>query len=357
MGGSRRRVTVARYHGMTPPTTSPVHHPPAAASDAPGAAEIVFDNVTVRYPGRSAPAVNGLSLVIAAGEICVLVGPSGSGKTTALKLVNRLIPLTDGDIRLDGSSIGSANEVELRRRIGYVIQHVGLFPHLSVGENIAMAPKLLGWERARIKARVDELLTLVGLETNDTERYPAHLSGGQQQRVGLARALAADPLVMLMDEPFGAIDPITRSHLQDEFLRLHREVRKTVILVTHDIDEAIKMGDRIAILREGGTLEQYGAPDEILARPVSQFVERFVGDDRGLKRLALRTAAEVGLEPVSEAEFDGPTAPSTTTVRTLLSLMLTDGAREIGILGPDGRPMGKVSLEVISSLLRSGASS
>jgi osmoprotectant transport system ATP-binding protein len=294
--------------------------------------------------------------MIPAGEICVLVGPSGSGKTTALKLVNRLIPLTDGDIRLDGRSIRSANAVELRRRIGYVIQHVGLFPHLSVGENIAMAPKLLGWERARIKARVHELLTLVGLETNDAERYPAHLSGGQQQRVGLARALAADPLVMLMDEPFGAIDPITRSRLQDEFLRLHRDVKKTVILVTHDIDEAIKMGDRIAILREGGTLEQYGPPDEILAHPVSQFVERFVGNDRGLKRLSLRTAGDLGLEPLSETEFDGPTAPSTTTIRTLLSLMLTDGAREICIIGPDGRPAGKVSLEMISALLRSGTS-
>src|SRR3989440_1047110 len=244
------------------------------------AAEIVFRNVTKRYPGRRGAAVSDLSLVVPAGEICVLVGPSGGGKTTAMKMVNRLIEINEGDITIDGQSVRSLDVIELRRRIGYVIQHVGLFPHMSVAANISTVPKLLGWPKDRIRARVRELLELVGLDpAHDGERYPSQLSGGQQQRVGLARAMAADPAVMLMDEPFGALDPITRARLQDEFLRLHNELRKTVIFVTHDIDEAIKMGDRIAILREGGVLAQYDTPDAILADPVDDCVARFVGAD------------------------------------------------------------------------------
>jgi osmoprotectant transport system ATP-binding protein len=319
------------------------------------AAEIIFDHATKRYQGRSGPAVNDLSLKIPAGVICVLVGPSGSGKTTALKMVNRLIPLTSGDIRLDGRSIQSFDPVQLRRGIGYVIQHVGLFPHLTVGKNIAMTPKLLGWDRARIRKRTEDLLIQVGLEPSDATRYPSELSGGQRQRVGLARAMAADPPLMLMDEPFGAIDPIVRSRLQDEFLGLHRAVRKTVIFVTHDIDEAIKMGDRIAIFREGGMLEQYGPPDEILARPVSGFVERFVGSDRGLKRLALRKVSEVELDPVPPGPFFGPQCPDSKVLRDLLSEMLTEGAREVMVIDGGGHPRGVLSIDRISELLRTRA--
>src|SRR3954453_18276048 len=261
------------------------------------AAELVFDEATKGYPGREGAAVDHLSLTVPAGEICVLVGPSGGGKTTALKLVNRLIPLTSGDIRIDGTSILEQDVVQLRRSIGYVIQQVGLFPHMTVEANIGTVPRLYRRPRAWIKARSAELLELVGLDPSYAKQFPAQLSGGERQRVGLARALAANPPLMLMDEPFGAIDPITRSRLQDEFLRLHSELRKTVVFVTHDIDEAIKMGDRVAILRDGGVLAQYETPDAILARPVAGFGARFVGPGRGLKRLALRRVADLDLIP------------------------------------------------------------
>ncbi|MEA2268408.1 MAG: osmoprotectant transport system ATP-binding protein, partial [Solirubrobacteraceae bacterium] len=262
------------------------------------AAEIVFDHVTKRYPGQDRPAVDDLSLTIPAGEICVLIGPSGGGKTTAMKLVNRLIPITEGDITINGVSILQMDPVELRRGIGYVIQQIGLFPHMTIEANVATVPKLVGWDRQRTRARAHELLDLVGLDPDEyARRYPSQLSGGQRQRVGLARAMAADPPLMLMDEPFGAIDPITRERLQNDFLRLHREVRKTVIFVTHDIDEAIRMGDRIAILRQGGRLAQFDTPERILATPADEFVADFVGADRGLKRLGLRTLAEVELLP------------------------------------------------------------
>src|SRR5579871_441749 len=241
------------------------------------AAELVFDKATKVYAGREGAAVQELSLTVPAGEICVLVGPSGGGKTTALKLVNRLIPLTSGDIRIDGKSILDLNVTELRRGIGYVIQQVGLFPHYTVEGNIGVVPRLYGESRAFTKKRAAELLELVGLDQSYAGRFPAQLSGGERQRVGLARALAANPPLMLMDEPFGAIDPIVRSRLQDEFLRLQAELRKTVIFVTHDIDEAIKVGDRIAILREGGRLAQYDTPEAILSKPADQFVADFVG--------------------------------------------------------------------------------
>jgi osmoprotectant transport system ATP-binding protein len=318
----------------------------------PSAAEIVFDRATKRYPGRPQAAVSELSLTIPAGEICVLVGPSGGGKTTAMKMVNRLISISDGDITIDGTSVRSLNLTELRRGIGYVIQQVGLFPHMSVGANVATVPKLLGWKKQRIRDRVVELLELVGLEAADADRYPTQLSGGQRQRVGLARALAADPPLMLMDEPFGAIDPITRSRLQDEFLRLHREVGKTVIFVTHDIDEAIKMGSRIAILAEGGVLAQYDTPEEILAHPASEFVERFVGADRGLKRLALRRAGDVELDAVPDGPFAGPRCSTSTTLRDALSLMLTDGARQALVLDEFNLPLGILTLDCVSGLLR-----
>ena len=246
------------------------------------AVEIVFDHATKRYPGRAAPAVDDLTLSIPAGDICCLVGPSGGGKTTAMKLVNRLVELTSGDVRIDGQSVNALDETELRRGIGYVIQQVGLFPHMTIAENVATVPKLLGWSKQEITPRVDELLDLVDLPAKDyRSRYASQISGGERQRVGLARALAADPPVMLMDEPFGALDPITRTRLQKELLRIQDEVRKTIIFVTHDIDEAILIGNRIAILREGGVLVQYDTPDEILAHPADEFVARFVGAGPG----------------------------------------------------------------------------
>jgi osmoprotectant transport system ATP-binding protein len=295
-----------------------------------------------------------LSLAIPAGTFCVLVGPSGGGKTTALKMVNRLITFDEGDIRIDGRSVRELPAVELRRGIGYVIQQTGLFPHVTVADNIATVPRLLVWEKARIRARVAELLELVGLEAGDAKRYPAQLSGGQRQRVGLARALAADPPVLLMDEPFGALDPITRSRLQQELRRLHREVAKTVIFVTHDIDEAILMGDRIAILREGGRLAQYDTPDTILAHPADEFVERFIGEDRALRRLALRRVRDVPLGPLpAQVASHTATVAVTATVRNAVSLLLETGHGEVLVVGDDGAPVGVLTLERAEELLRS----
>ena len=284
---------------------------PPGPSSRPTAATLEFREATKRYPGQDEPAVNRLSLELPAGEICVLVGPSGCGKTTAMRMVNRMIDITDGDILLDGRSVKERQPAELRRDIGYAIQQIGLFPHLSVADNIATVPRLLGWDKARIRARVDELLELVSLDPHETrDRFPAQLSGGQRQRVGVARALAVDPPLMLMDEPFGAIDPINRERLQNEFLRLQQEIRKTIVFVTHDIDEAIKMGDHIAVLQKGGKLAQYAPPAELLMFPNGRFVEDFVGADRALKRLALQRVRDVDLwkaplvrvgEPVAEA--------------------------------------------------------
>jgi osmoprotectant transport system ATP-binding protein len=308
------------------------------------AAELVYDEATKRYPGRVDAAVDRLSLTVPAGEICVLVGPSGGGKTTALKLVNRLIPLTSGDIRVDGTSILDHDRAELRRSIGYVIQQVGLFPHMTVEGNIATVPRLLGWPRRRIRERVEELLSLVGLDPDgDRRRFPAQLSGGQRQRVGLARALAANPPLMLMDEPFGAIDPIVRGRLQDEFLRLQHDLRKTVVFVTHDVDEAIKVGDRIAILREGGRLAQYDTPERILEHPADDFVAEFVGRDRALKALALRTLGELPLRPV---DGDGlPRVSADTSIRDALSLLLAEQRDALVVMGPDGSPLGVATRE------------
>jgi osmoprotectant transport system ATP-binding protein len=299
------------------------------------AVDIVFDHATKRYPGRAAPAVDDLTLSIPAGEVCCLVGPSGGGKTTAMKLVNRLVELTSGDVRVDGRSVKSLDETELRRGIGYVIQQVGLFPHMTVAENVATVPRLLGWSKAETAVRVDELLDLVDLPARDYRaRYASQLSGGERQRVGLARALAADPPVMLMDEPFGALDPITRTRLQKELLRIQGEIGKTIIFVTHDIDEAILIGDRIAILREGGVLAQYATPEELLAHPADEFVARFVGADRGLKRLSLTRLSELELEPANGAV--GPLLAADTTLRDALSAMLNEGARAVLVEGDDG---------------------
>jgi osmoprotectant transport system ATP-binding protein len=302
------------------------------------AAELVFDGATKVY-GDGAPAVDQLSLTVAAGEICVLVGPSGGGKTTALKLVNRLIELTSGDIRIEGRSIKALDVTELRRGIGYVIQQVGLFPHLTIEANIGTVPRLFGRDRGWIRRRSQELLELVGLDPSYATRYPSQLSGGERQRVGLARALAADPPLMLMDEPFGAIDPIVRARLQDEFLRLQREVRKTVVFVTHDIDEAIKVGDRIAILRRGGRLAQYDPPETILKQPADDFVADFVGADRALKAMALHTLAELELRPAA----NGVRAPRTTTLRDALSLLIAEQAEMLTVTDDEGRELGSMT--------------
>lgn len=257
---------------------------------------IDLQDLTKVFPGTSAPAVDRLSLHIERGEIAVFVGPSGCGKTTTLKMINRLVEPTSGTIRVDGRSAESVPVHELRRGIGYVIQQIGLFPHRTIRQNMATVPGLLNWDKARIAERVDELAELVALEPDMLDRYPSELSGGQRQRVGVARALAADPPVLLMDEPFGAVDPIVRAHLQDELLGLQQRLRKTIALVTHDIDEAIKLGDRVAILSEGGHLEQYGSPAEILRDPANSFVADFLGTDRGIKRLSLIPISDLDLE-------------------------------------------------------------
>jgi osmoprotectant transport system ATP-binding protein len=257
---------------------------------------IRLEGVTKRYPGQDRPAVEHIDLNIPDGEIVIFVGPSGCGKTTLMKMINRLIEPTSGRIFIQGEDVTRANPDELRRRIGYVIQQIGLFPHMTIGDNIATVPKMLGWDSARISKRIDELLELVGLDgPTFRSRYPKQLSGGQRQRVGVARALAVDPPVMLMDEPFGAIDPITRDRLQNEFLRLQADIRKTIVFVTHDIDEAIKMGDRIAILREGAQVAQYDTPQHILSAPADDFVADFVGAGASLKRLNLTRVRDVEL--------------------------------------------------------------
>ena len=306
------------------------------------AATLEFKAATKRYPGQEEPAVDALSLEVPAGQICVLVGPSGCGKTTAMRMVNRMIDITDGDILLDGRSVRERRPAALRREIGYAIQQIGLFPHQTIAENIATVPKLLGWPKDRISSRVDELLELVSLDPHETrDRYPAQLSGGQRQRVGVARALAVDPPLMLMDEPFGAIDPINRERLQNEFLRLQQEIRKTVVFVTHDIDEAIKMGDKIAVLQKGGVLAQYASPAELLAYPKGKFVEDFVGADRALKRLALQRVRDVDL-------WTAPLVREGEPVREVRAKM-ADADLDIPLLiDESGRPLGWLSRRAMS---------
>ncbi len=347
-------------------------------------ANLEFRSATKRYAGASDVAVDGLTLEVPAGEICVLVGPSGCGKTTAMRMVNRMIDITSGDILLDGRSVAERRPAELRREIGYVIQQVGLFPHMTVAGNIATVPRLLGWDKRRIAARVDELLELVSLDPADTRnRYPAQLSGGQRQRVGVARALAVDPPLMLMDEPFGAIDPINRERLQNEFLRLQDEIRKTVVFVTHDIDEAIKMGDRIAVMQKGGKLAQYATPADLLAEPANEFVADFVGADRALKRLSLQRVREVDLwrapivrdgEAVPDGDFDvqyplvvdrngrpvrwlsgsraEPVIELDDVLRDALSEMLQEETRYAPVVDERGAVAGVLSVEMIGHALQ-----
>ncbi len=317
---------------------------------------IEFRNVTKHYQGAARPAVDNFSLEVYDGEIAVFVGPSGCGKTTCMKMTNRLIEPTGGEILLDGKNNRSLDQTELRRGIGYAIQQIGLFPHRSIASNIATVPRLLGWEKQRIANRVDELLALVGLDPDTyRNRYPSELSGGQQQRVGVARALAADPPVMLMDEPFGAVDPIARHRLQQQFLEIQARVRKTIIFVTHDIDEAILMGDRIAVLQEGGILAQYDRPEKLLTEPSSEFVADFVGADRAIKRLSLTHCGELELEP---AQGDGDSLPRVAeheTARDALSIMLAAGTEHALVVTAEGQRRGTVSEGTIRALFRTGA--
>ena len=322
----------------------------------PQAATLELRDVSKRYPGQREPAIDELSFSVPAGEVCVLVGPSGSGKTTAMRLINRMIALSGGDILLGGRTVLERQPDELRREIGYVIQQIGLFPHLTVHDNIATVPRLLGWERHRVAARVTELLELIGLDPEEIgARYPAQLSGGQRQRVGVARALAADPPLMLMDEPFGAIDPINRARLQDEFLRLQAQVRKTVVFVTHDIDEAIKMGDRIAILRQGGRLAQYATPAELLTSPADEFVAEFVGADRALKRLGLSTLAEVELIAPNGIQPGPNRVLLHASVRDALSQLLAAGGAPLTVVDEHDQVAGLATLELLGGLLGNGA--
>lgn len=315
--------------------------------NATAAAPIRLDSVRKQYDDATV-AVTGLSLDIPAGELVVLIGPSGCGKSTVLRMINRLIEPTAGRMYLGDEEITSVNPVELRRRIGYVIQHVGLFPHQTVRDNVATVPRLVGWPKKRTQDRVVELLATVGLDPERyADRYPHELSGGQRQRVGVARALAADPVVLLMDEPFSAVDPIVRGRLQDEFLRLQQTVRKTIVFVTHDVEEAVRLGDRIAVLSEGGKLEQFGTPSEILARPANDFVAQFVGADRGIKRLAVTPLRHATLRPVpadAPPLLEMPVVDADASLREALAVLLEGstgwvairrGDAIAGVLTPD----------------------
>jgi len=269
---------------------------------------IELEALTKTFPGSTTPAVAPLDLTLTAGEITVLIGPSGCGKTTTLRMINRLIDPTDGTIRIAGTDVREQSVTELRRGIGYVIQQIGLFPHRTIAQNIAVVPKLVGWDKGRIDRRVEELADLVGIERAMLDRYPSELSGGQQQRVGVARALAADPPVLLMDEPFGAVDPIVRGRLQQELLRLQEQVHKTIVLVTHDIDEAVHLGDKVAVLNVGGHLEQFAAPDDLLADPANDFVADFVGHERSIKRLSLAKVGNLDLTTGPVVDRDASSA-------------------------------------------------
>ena len=366
------------------------------------ASPVRYADVTKRYDGAQSDAVSHLDLEIPAGEICVMVGPSGCGKTTAMRMANRTVEMTSGDIFIGDRSVRDGDPAILRREIGYVIQQIGLFPHRTIAQNIGTVPKLLGWEKDRIRQRVIKLMDLIGLDPEYADRYPSQLSGGQQQRVGVARALAVDPPVMLMDEPFGAIDPINRSRLQNEFLRLQAEIDKTVLFVTHDVDEALKMGDRIAVMRKGGEVAQYATPTELLMEPADEFVEDFVGADRALKRLALLRVGDIDLwkaplcqagdptEPVKEAvrraevphavlvdseqrpmgwlsnrDLEGERVPEVPdskpnpvlearwTLRDGLANLLANGSQYAVVVDDNGRLQGVLSVEIISDFLAS----
>ena len=318
---------------------------------------IRLDGVGKKYPDDTV-AVHELTLEVGSGEVCCLVGPSGCGKTTTMRMINRLVEPTTGRIFIGGEDVTTMNPVTLRRQVGYVIQRIGLFPHITVRKNIATVPQLSGWNKRRINNRVDDLLGLVGLDPKLADRYPHQLSGGQQQRVGVARALAADPPVLLMDEPFGAVDPIARDRLQDEFRKLQQALRKTVVFVTHDIDEAVRLGDRIAVLREGGHLEQYATPATLLAQPVSEFVANFVGSDRTLKRLAVTPIDGATLEPIGRQDSQLRTVEANESLRDALAILLDtpEGRVKVTKGVAEGRhPIGVLTIEGVHQALRAEA--
>jgi osmoprotectant transport system ATP-binding protein len=313
-----------------------------------GGATIQLLDVTKTYPGQLAPAVDHITLEIAAGEIVVLVGPSGCGKTTTMKMINRLIEPTSGRILIGGTDVLKLDADEHRRNVGYVIQQIGLFPHMRIAENIGLVPRMLGWSRSKTAERVEELLEVVGLPAGEyARRYPRELSGGQQQRVGVARALAADPPVMLMDEPFGATDPITRDRLQNEFLRLQGEMGKTIVFVTHDFDEALKMGDRIAVLGPRSVIAQYDTPEAILASPANDYVASFIGSGGQLKRLALMLLRDAVLRPVP-ARRDLPVITVEATLHDALDLMLENGREKVLVADGEaggGQMLGSIRMD------------
>jgi osmoprotectant transport system ATP-binding protein len=325
---------------------------------------IELRGVTKSFPGAERPAVAPLDLTMNAGEITVLIGPSGCGKTTTLRMINRLVNPTDGVITIDGTDIRQQSLTDLRRGIGYVIQQIGLFPHRTIAQNIATVPKLLGWDKARTNGRVAELAELVGIEPAMLTRYPAELSGGQQQRVGVARALAADPPVLLMDEPFGAVDPIVRARLQDELLALQSRVHKTIVLVTHDIDEAVLLGDRVAVLNVGGILEQVAPPDELLAHPANEFVASFVGNERGIKRLSLARVDQLALAPgpVVDRGASGGDIKAAADAASVDWVGATEAGRLVGWAPIDGldlganAPLADVVLKPVVAQLRPASS-
>ncbi|MEV1318638.1 ATP-binding cassette domain-containing protein [Micromonospora arborensis] len=321
-------------------------------TQSPRAASISLQSIQKRYPDGT-EAVRDLSLDVRAGELVVLIGPSGCGKSTVLRMINRLIEPTGGRITLGDEDVTDVDPVRLRRRIGYVIQNVGLFPHQTVRANVATVPGLLRWPKSQTRARVDELLDLVGLDPAQFGgRYPHELSGGQRQRVGVARALAADPVVLLMDEPFSAVDPIVRARLQEEFLRLQAAVRKTIVLVTHDLDEAVRLGDRIAVLSEGGHLEQYDTPAALLGAPATPFVREFVGADRGIRRLAVTPLDRESLEPVpGDTAADLPTVALDGSAYDALAVLLTSGRDQL-VVTDAGRPVGALSRQRLLDLGR-----
>jgi osmoprotectant transport system ATP-binding protein len=329
-------------------TDAPAVAPEAAAPPSEpgaGAAAIRLEDLTKRYPGAAAPAVDGLDLTIPRGELVALVGPSGCGKTTTLKMINRLVEPTAGTVWMDGTNIRTLPVHELRRGIGYVIQQAGLFPHRKVADNIATVPQLAGWPKERVRARVTELAELLELDPDLLDRYPAALSGGQQQRVGVARALAADPPVLLMDEPYSAVDPIVRARLQDELLALQQRVQKTIVLVTHDIDEAIKLADRIAILKVGGILAQVGTPEELLREPAADFVADFLGDDRGIKRLSLMRVGQARLSP-------GPVVAPSASGGEARAVMGEHGTDWVAVVDADGCLAGWVGAAALEGASR-----
>lgn len=318
-------------------------------------AVIVLRGVTKRYPDGTV-AVHELDIDVGAGEICVLVGPSGCGKTTTMRMINRLVEPTAGTILVNGQDIRGLDVRQLRRTIGYVIQAVGLFPHYTVRRNVATVCELLGWDRQRTRSRADELLELVGLEPDTFgDRYPHQLSGGQRQRVGVARALAADPPVLLMDEPFGAVDPIARDRLQEEFLALQRKVAKTVVLVTHDIDEAVRLGDRIAVMRQGGYLEQYGPPTNVLGRPVNEFVADFVGADRLMKLMAVTHLDSGLLAAAGDDDASLPAIADGATLRDAAVALLDSPSGRARVVDASGATAGTIDLDGVRRILAADA--